>query len=188
MYTLQGKPNQHATCFPRFVHIWPLTIRISRGLRIATFHESSTVLDGYYCSREKSAPDSASQPGWVARRTHLSFSPNTANEVVGLNEESVDDRLLGLLGLYHQHVISTFNTCSWGPTHRSLTDTGGAYNLRGYDFPYHTTYLSQPTVLHFHLRALAGLRLTNQPLPTEIKREETLNLASESPHTTSTTI
>jgi hypothetical protein len=32
---------------------------------------------------------------------------------------------IGLLGSYHQHVISTFNTCSQGPTHRSLTDTGG---------------------------------------------------------------
>jgi hypothetical protein len=39
----RGKSNQHATCL---VRICPSTIRISRGLRIATFRESSTGLDG----------------------------------------------------------------------------------------------------------------------------------------------
>jgi hypothetical protein len=29
----------------------------------------------------------------------------------------------------HQHAIGTFNTCSQGPTHRSLIDTGGATTL-----------------------------------------------------------
>jgi hypothetical protein len=45
------------------------------------------------------------------------------------NQASTDDRLLGLLGPYHQHAIDTFNNCSWGATHRSLTDTGGATTL-----------------------------------------------------------
>jgi hypothetical protein len=43
-----------------------------------------------------------------------------------------------LLGPYHQHAIGTFNTCSRGPTHRSLTDTGRGYNLGGAGLP-HTT-------------------------------------------------
>jgi hypothetical protein len=38
----------------------------------------------------------------------------------------------------HQHAIGTFNTCSRGPTHWSLTDTGGDYNLGGAGLP-HTT-------------------------------------------------
>jgi hypothetical protein len=54
---------------------------------------------------------------------------------------------IDLLGSYHQHVISTFNTCSHRPTHRSLTDTGGGYNLRGADFPHHTPWPSRPMVL-----------------------------------------
>jgi hypothetical protein len=58
-----------------------------------------------------------------------SFSPKPTIEAVGVKSLSVDIRLLGLLGTYHQHTIGTFNTCSRGPTHRSLTDTGGGYNL-----------------------------------------------------------
>jgi hypothetical protein len=97
----------------------------------------------------KSAPDTTSQSGWVPHGTRLSFSSNTAIETVGLSQTSVDDRILGLLGPYHQHAINTFNTCSWGPTHRSLTDTGRDYNLGGVDLPHHTLWPSQSTVLHF---------------------------------------
>jgi hypothetical protein len=50
----------------------------------------------------------------------------------------IDDRLLGLPGPYLRHAISTFNTCSQGPTHRSLIDTGGGYNHGGAGFS-HTT-------------------------------------------------
>jgi hypothetical protein len=49
---------------------------------------------------------------------------------------------IGLLDPYHQYVISTFNTCSRGPTHQSLTDTGGGYNLRSVSFPHHTPWPS----------------------------------------------
>jgi hypothetical protein len=52
------------------------------------------------------------------------------------------------------------NACSWGPTHRSLTDTGRGYNLRGTIFPHHTPWYSQPVVSTFHLRAPSGLRLS----------------------------
>jgi hypothetical protein len=43
-----------------------------------------------------------------------------------------------LLGPYHQHAIGTFNTCSQGPTHQSLTDSGGGYNLGDADIRYLT--------------------------------------------------
>jgi hypothetical protein len=45
---------------------------------------------------------------------------------------------IGLLGPYLQHVISIFNTCSRGPTHRSLIDTDGGYNLGGIGLPHVT--------------------------------------------------
>jgi hypothetical protein len=38
----------------------------------------------------------------------------------------------------YQYAIGTINACSQGPTHRSLTDTGGDYNLGGASFPHHT--------------------------------------------------
>jgi hypothetical protein len=77
----------------------------------------------------KSAPDSTSQPSWVVHRTCLSFSPNTSIEAVCLSQTSVDNRLLGLSGLYHWHAIGTFNTCSRVPIPRSLTITGGGYHI-----------------------------------------------------------
>jgi hypothetical protein len=46
----------------------------------------------------------------------------------------------------HQHTISTFNTCSQGPTHRSLTNTGGGYNLGGVDLPHTTPRPSQSAI------------------------------------------
>jgi hypothetical protein len=53
MYTLQGKPNQHATHFPRSVCIWLTTIRISRGPHIATFHAVIYRFEQIHCTREE---------------------------------------------------------------------------------------------------------------------------------------
>jgi hypothetical protein len=65
------------------------------------------------------------------------------------SQPSIDNRLLGLLGLYLWHVIDMFNTYSRGSTHRSLIDTGDGYNFEGVDFPDHTPQPSQPMVLYF---------------------------------------
>jgi hypothetical protein len=107
-----------------------------------------------------------------------SFSHKPTNEAVDLSHAFVDDKLLGLLEPYHQHAIGTFNTCSRGPTHRSLIDIGGGYNFVGaglptplHDFPNWWSYT-------FYLMAPPGLRLSIQTFPTEIKREQILNLTS----------
>jgi hypothetical protein len=52
----------------------------------------------------------------------------------------------------YQHAIGTFNTCSRGPSHRSLTDTGGGYNLRGASFSHTTPWSSHPAISTSHLR------------------------------------
>jgi hypothetical protein len=57
-----------------------------------------------------------------------------------------------------------FNTCSRRPTHRSLTDTDGGYNLEGAIFLHITHRLSQPVVSSFHLRAPPSLQII-QNLP-----------------------
>jgi hypothetical protein len=62
-------------------------------------------------------------------------------------------------GPIYQHAIDTFNTCSRGLTNRSLTDTGGCYNLGGAGFQHHTLRPSQPVVFAFHLRVPPGLQL-----------------------------
>jgi hypothetical protein len=164
--------------------VWPSSIRISRGPCISTFCESSTGFDR--CTApEKSAPNSTSQPGWVAHRTRLSFSPNTTTKVVCLSQAPVDSRLLSLLSPYHQHAISTLNTCTRGPTHQSLTDIGEGYNLRGAGFPHHTPWLFQPMVLHFPPNSPARSPVINQ-IPIELEMKQTLNLTSGSLHLIST--
>jgi hypothetical protein len=67
----------------------------------------------------------------------------------GQSQPSANGWLLGLRGPYLWHVIGMFNTCSWGPTHRSLTDRGMGYNLGGVGFPHDTPHPSQPMVLRF---------------------------------------
>jgi hypothetical protein len=60
-------------------------------------------------------------------------------------------------------VIGTFNTCLWGPTERSLTDTGGGYNLEGACLP-HTHSPTFPTsCLPFRLVAPPGLQFNQFP-------------------------
>jgi hypothetical protein len=49
-------PDQHATLFPHSVHVWPLTIRISRGSLIATFYKAVNNDGQSHCSREKGFP------------------------------------------------------------------------------------------------------------------------------------
>jgi hypothetical protein len=50
----------------------------------------------------KSAPDSTSQPSWVAHGTHLYFSPNTTIEAVRLSQTSIDEHATRLSGLISQ--------------------------------------------------------------------------------------
>jgi hypothetical protein len=49
-----------------------------------------------------------------------------------------------------------------GPTHRSLTDTGGGYNLEGVDLPHTTLRPSQLAISTFHLRVPPGLQFNHE--------------------------
>jgi hypothetical protein len=147
-YTSNASPRTPNVCF-----LWAVPIR-GNFLR---------VIDGVgwiLLLPRKSASNSTSQPDWVVHGTRLNFSPNTAIEAVGLSQSSIDNRLLGLPGPYHRYAIGTFNTCSWKPTHRSLINTGGGYNLGGAGLPHTTPRLSQPDVSPFHLMTSPGLRLS----------------------------
>jgi hypothetical protein len=68
---------------------------------------------------------------------------------------------IGLLGTHLQYMISTFNTFSWGSTHRHLIDTSRGYNLGDTGFPHHSPCPFQHTVIYFPLRAPFDLHLTN---------------------------
>jgi hypothetical protein len=58
------------------------------------------------------------------------FSPLTTIEAV----EKATQQATRLTRPIYQHAIGTFNTCSRGPAHQFLTDTGGGYNLEGANF------------------------------------------------------
>jgi hypothetical protein len=126
--------------------------------------------------------------GWPIHGSVPRFSPKPTNEAVDLSQASVDGKLIGLPGPYHHDAIGTFNTCLRGPTHRSLTNTGAGYSFRGADFSHTTLWPFQPVVSPFHLRALPDLRLSIQPLPIDLEKNQTLNLTSGSLHLTSTVI
>jgi hypothetical protein len=94
VHPIGENPTNTTHTLPTPVHVRPAYSSCRWSSYVATFHESSTGLDGCI------APDSTSQPGWVVCGTHLSFSPNTAIEEVCLTQAPVGGRLLGLPGTY----------------------------------------------------------------------------------------
>jgi hypothetical protein len=113
------------------------------------------------------------------------FLPHNSLGVGERGFDQVVTQLHQLTGTIYQHVIDTFNACSWGPTHWSLTDTGGSYNLRGVSFPHTTPRPSQPMVFTFHLRVPPSLRLSIQQILQLNQEDQTLNLTSRTLHSTS---
>jgi hypothetical protein len=159
--------GEYPTDTPHAFHVWSMTIHISCGPYIATFHTVVNRFEQIHCTREEGLPTQStarqtSDP-WV--RTQL-LSHNS-QRAVGKSQAHVDNWLLGLPGPYHRHPIGMFNTCSRGPTERSLIDTGGGYNLGSAGLP-HTHSPTFPTsCAHFSLMAPPGLHfnqiLANRP-------------------------
>jgi hypothetical protein len=133
----------------------------------STYSNPSHVIDSTgqsHCSWEKGLPTQSTTCRltdlWI-RTQFLSRANQWSSEE---RQTLVDSRLLGLLGPYHRHVIGMFNTCSRGPTHQSLTDTGRGYHLGGASLPQTTPRPSQPAVSTFHLRAPPGLQINHELL------------------------
>jgi hypothetical protein len=140
-----------------------MTIRISHGPHIATFHTVVNRYEQIHCTREEGllTQSTAWQPSDPRVRTQL--LSNNSQRAVGKSKAPVDNRLLGLPGPYHRYAIGTFNTCSRGPTERSLINTGGGYNLRGAGLPYTHSPTFPTSCLPFPLVAPPGLHF-NQVL------------------------
>jgi hypothetical protein len=170
MYTIHGKiwPTHHVR-FPRQSTYARRTLPADSS---RTWQPFTLSQQGWIDSLllRKSAPDSTSQPGWVVRGTHLSFSPNTAIEVVHLSQTSVDNTLLGLPGRYHRHAIGTFNTCSRVPIPRSLTEIGGGYHIEN---------LKIATTLSPHFPSEGSTDPLNDPARSQIIHNTYTNLTGE---------
>jgi hypothetical protein len=164
----RGNPDQHATydshASPRTPHVrflWVVPVRGNLSWVIDRVEQA-------HCSREEGLPTQSTSRRWSIRGSVPSFSPEPANEAVGVKSSIYQWLTTMLTGPISPIYIGTFNTCPRGPTHWSLTDTGGDYNLGGTSFPRTTPRPSWPVVSPFHLRALPGL-LFNQVLTTKPK-------------------
>jgi hypothetical protein len=144
-----GKSDQHGTCFPRSVRVWPRTIRISCGPHIATLRETPIDLDEFHCSREKGLPTQSTTRRLIDPRVRTQFLSR-------VNQWSSRRKP---------------RSCRW-PTTMLIgpinTDTDGGYSLEGAGFPHTTPRPSQPTTFTFHLSASPGLQF-NQVLSTKPK-------------------
>jgi hypothetical protein len=160
MYTLQGKtwPIWYVR-FPRqFMYA-------QRTLPAGGPRTWQAFTSPQQCWTNPTAPEKKSsrhnpQPSWVicwsATQFLFQHSYWSSNE----SQTSVDSRLLGLPGPYHQRMIGMFNTYSRGLTHRSLTDTCGDYNLAGASLP-----TPPPT---FPTRRSVLMQLECQPVPIDL--------------------
>jgi hypothetical protein len=128
----RGKPDQHDTYAS---HVSPRTpgVRFMRAIPVRGNLSWGDDRFGQIPLLLRNGPPrhNPQHTGRPIRRSVPSFSLEPANEVEGVSQAPDDGQLLGLPDRYHRHAIGTFNTCSRGPTERSLTDTGGGYNLRG---------------------------------------------------------
>jgi hypothetical protein len=180
--------------YPRVAVIW-IDVHLAGETR-PTHHMHPTlsprmVLDYTYLTRSTHSNLSRShQQSWAGPLILRKRAPNTIHSTTtdrsaslypvsllsqsmkqwGQSQPSVDGRLLVLLGPYHRHMIGTFNTCSRGSTHRSLTDTGGGYNFEGVILPHHTPWASQLTVLRYPPKGPTRSQVV-QVLPTKPKFE-----------------
>jgi hypothetical protein len=144
------------------VHICHTYTFRGQSLYVATFHADPTELDRFTTPEKKCSRLHLSAwlsgpwnpPQFLSQHNYWSsaLKPNIYWQT----------GYISLLGPYHQHVISTFNTCSWGLTHRSLTDIGGGYNLGGVGLPHHTPRPSQPTFLCFPPKGPARSQVNTQ--------------------------
>jgi hypothetical protein len=127
---------------------------------VATFHESSTE---YSRSTAPEKKGSRHNPQRTADRSVGPYPASLPSQLMkqwGQSQASINGQLLGFLGPYHQYAIGIFNTCSRGPTERSLTDTcEGLQPWRCRLSTYHSSTF--PTnYLPFPLVAPPGLHLT----------------------------
>jgi hypothetical protein len=148
----RGKPEQHATCFSRSVRIWSMTIRISRGPHIAIFHTVINRFEQIHCTREKGlqTQSTAHRPFdlWVHTQL-LSHNSQWSSGEKSSFYWQLTTRLTGPTSpardRYVQYLLA-------GPTHRSLTDTGGGYNHGGAGLPCIHSPTFPISCLHFPLR------------------------------------
>jgi hypothetical protein len=75
----RGKFDQHATHFPRSVRVWSMTMCISRGPHIATFHTVVNIFEQIYCTREEGLP--------IQSTTRRPSNPRVRTQILSHNNQ-----------------------------------------------------------------------------------------------------
>jgi hypothetical protein len=129
VHPARENPTNMTRTLPTSVHVRSAYAFCGWSPYMATFHESSIELDIVSAPEKKGCRHNPQHACWLIHESVPSFSLEPTNEAVEKDKTSINNRLLGLSGLYHRHAIGTFNTCSRVPTPRFLTNTGGGYHL-----------------------------------------------------------
>jgi hypothetical protein len=153
-------PTNTSCTLPASVHVCPTYAFYEQSPYVATFHESSIELSRPTTPEKKGSRHNPQRAADRSAGPYPASLPSQPMKQLGQRQASINSRLLGLLGSYHQYAIGTFNTCSWGPTERSLTDTGGSYNLEGVGLPHTHSLTFLTRCPHFPLVAPPDLQLT----------------------------
>jgi hypothetical protein len=137
VHLTEENPTNTTHMLPMPVHIRPVYAFCGWSLYMLIFHESSTELNRV-TAHEKRTPDTIHNT--PTDRSAGSYLVSLLSQPMKQWRKSniYQQQATRLTGPYHRHAIGIFNTWSWGPTRRSLIDTGGGYNFEGADFP-HTT-------------------------------------------------
>jgi hypothetical protein len=144
-----GNPTNMPRTLPTPVHVRPAYTFCGQSSYVVTFYESLTELSKPTTPKKKSSRHNRFESLDRSTGPYPVSLPSQPMKQWRQSQASIDGRLLGLLGPYHQHATDTFNTCSRRSTHRSLTDIGRGYNLRGVGLPHTTHRPSQPVVSTF---------------------------------------
>jgi hypothetical protein len=154
MYTLQGKtrPTRHVR-FPRQSTYARRTLPADGSRTWQPFARHRQIWTDHTAPEKKGSQHNTQHADWPIHGSIPSFSPEPANEAGGVSQAPEGDQLLDLLSPYHRHAIDTFNTYSWEPTHQSLTDTGGGYNISGAGSPHTHSPTFLTSCLSFPLAA-----------------------------------
>jgi hypothetical protein len=163
MYTLQGKPDQHDTYASHTSPRMP-GVRFLRAVPVhGNLPRAADRVGRSHCSRENGLPTQSLARRLTGPQVRTQFLSWANQWSSGESQTPINSRLLGLPSPYHWQAIGTFNTCSWGPTEQSLTDTDGGYNLKYAGLP-HTHSPTFPTsCLPFPLVAPPGLQFNQFP-------------------------
>jgi hypothetical protein len=160
MYTLQGKIQYtRHVCFPRQSMYAQRTLPVGNPCTWQPFASHPQRWTDPTAPEKKGSWHNP-QPSWTIHRSVIQFLSQHSHWSSNESQTSVDSRLLDLPGQYHWYAIGMFNTYSRESTHRSLTDTGGGYNLAGAGLPTPLPDLPKRRSYTFHLMAPPGLRLS----------------------------